>query len=146
MRVSFKDPVIAARRKAQPLGGVGQRPEAGSVRFGDLLDETRRRGGVAGDALEAEARIADELDRSRRGDPRGDFRGDFAGAGPSVGGRYGRDVDPRDRSGRSAAPRGAQDTGQRSARSARACRRIPARWRTPQRHGFIAAMSWNRAG
>ena len=142
----LQDPVIAARRKAQPLGGVGQQPEAGSVRFGDLLDEIRRRGGVAGDALEAEARIADELDRSRRGDPRATSAEPSRGAG---------------------AIRSAADTDgtsiTRSKRSISGPERRPRYWATQrsfgarlqaypgsladaQRHGFIAAMSWNRAG
>ena len=39
----LEHPMIAARREAQPLGGVAQQRQAGSVRLRDLLDDARRR-------------------------------------------------------------------------------------------------------
>ena len=62
----LEHPMIAARRQTQPLGGVAQQRETGSVRFRDLLDGARRRAGVADDALQSERGETRELDLARR--------------------------------------------------------------------------------
>ena len=56
----LKHAMIAARRQTEPLRGVAQQGQTRCVRFRDLLDEARRRTGVADDAVEAElAALAD---------------------------------------------------------------------------------------
>ena len=64
--------MIAARRQTKPLRGVTQQGQTRYVRFRDLLDEARRRAGVANHAVEPEAGVTRELDlagRRRLGQP-----------------------------------------------------------------------------
>ena len=126
--------MIAARRKAQPLGGVAQQRQARRVRVGDLLDEARRRAGVADDAVEPEFGVARELDLARRRHPGGGLGRAFLRR------RASSDRRPRpparrrqDRSDRGAGRKGGRDIAPRSGRWARACRR--SRARSPCRSG-----------
>ncbi len=56
----LEHPVIAARGKPEPLGGVAHQAQARIVGVGDRFDEARRRGGVAGHGLVAEFGVARE--------------------------------------------------------------------------------------
>ena len=89
--------------------------------------------------------VARGLDRARRRDPRGDLGRAFGRRRQDEVGGADR-LRPRraGRCGRAAAPTPWPGNPPRIA--ARARRRAPASPRWPQRHGFIAAISWTRAG
>jgi hypothetical protein len=67
------DPMKSAGRQAHGVGRVSDERKAVAVRAGDLFEEGRRAGGVRGDPLEPQARVAAGLAVVGDGDPRRDF-------------------------------------------------------------------------
>ena len=135
--------MIAARGELHPLGGVSQKPHAGTVGGGDRLDQLAGLR-VAATPVEAERRVALPLEcarrrRARRPRPplarRRRIRSAAVTAGTST-----DEVDTVEQR-----PGDARLVVGGAARSARA-QTWPGSPAMPQRQGFIAAMSWKRDG
>ena len=133
-------------RSVRPPRASAPAPAASGAAVSSIARDGR--GGVGGDAGEPES-----LRSARPGARAPRRRARATSAEPSAGGGrmrsaagHGRHLDLHDRCGRAADRTSAPDIARRSARWAARRQAKPGSSAWPQRHGFMAATSWKRAG